>query len=67
MAAPILVAQVTGSDARSTVSKEYGGKGVDVAAARANPVYNAIGQVHFSATLLVCQRGVFLFEIHHKP
>ena len=45
MAAPVLVAQVTGSDARSTVSKEYGGKGQE-AAAKANPVYNAIGQVH---------------------
>ena len=45
MAAPVLVAAVTGSDARSTVSKEYGGKSTDEAAAKANPVYNAIGQV----------------------
>lgn len=47
MAAPVLVAAVTGSDARSTISKEYGGKGVDEAAAKANPVYNAIGQVKY--------------------
>ena len=45
MAAPVLVAAVTGSDARSTISKEYGGKSTDEAAAKANPVYNAIGQV----------------------
>ena len=45
MAAPVLVAAVTGSDARSTISKEYGGKSSDEAAAKANPVYNAIGQV----------------------
>ncbi len=46
MAAPVLVAAVTGSDAKSTISKEYGGKGIDEAAAKANPVYNAIGQVN---------------------
>lgn len=48
MAAPVLVATVTGSDARSSISKEYGGRGADAAAARADPVYNAIGQVSCS-------------------
>lgn len=45
MAAPVLVAEVMGSDARSTVSKEYGGSGTDAAAAKATPVYSAIGQI----------------------
>ena len=45
MAARVLVAEVMGGDAKSTVSKEYGGSGLDPAAAKATPVYNAIGQV----------------------
>jgi len=46
MAAPVLVAEVMGSDAKATVSKEYGGSATDPAAAKATPVYSAIGQVH---------------------
>ena len=46
MAAPVLVAEVMGGNAKATVSKEYGGSGTDPAAAKATPVYNAIGQVH---------------------
>jgi len=45
MAAPVLVAEVMGSDAKATVSKEYGGSATDPAAAKATPVYSAIGQI----------------------
>lgn len=42
-AAPVLVAQATGSDKRSTISQEYGGLGDE--SAIAVPIYRAIGQV----------------------
>ena len=68
MAAPIIVATVTGSDARSSVSKEYGGKGADALAAKADPVYNAIGQVLppflISAFTPVCAAHLMMCRIH---
>ena len=44
MAAPVIIAEVTGSGKQSTLSSEYGGNGNE--AAIANPVYVAIGQVN---------------------
>ena len=50
-AAPVIVAELSGGDRKATLSKLYGGKAEDVASAKADPVYAAIGQVSCSYLL----------------
>ena len=50
-AAPVIVAELSGGDRKATLSKLYGGRAEDVASAKADPVYAAIGQVSCSYLL----------------